>query len=121
VSGVVACTVTENLSAMQSVQAADCASDQVPVMHGMHVEGSEAPMAGEAVPAGHGTQVCAPVTLFFWEKVPAWHCCAVSWVSTVLPTLTIPVAPWFAASWLRVERSMMGLSAVGRMDQLTWI
>jgi hypothetical protein len=55
--GAVARTVTEKVSATQSVQAEDCAYDQAPVTHGMQVDGSDAPTAADAVPAGHGTHV----------------------------------------------------------------
>jgi predicted ATPase with chaperone activity len=67
VSGVVARTVTENVSATQSVQVADPSFDQAPVMHGMQVDGSEAPLLADAVPAGHGMQVWAAVALVFLE------------------------------------------------------
>jgi hypothetical protein len=66
-SGVVARTVTENLSSAQSVQADDCAFDQAPPRHGIQVDGSEAPTVADAVPAGHGTQIWAAVALVFSE------------------------------------------------------
>ena len=56
-SGAVPWAVIEKVLVPQSVQAEDFSADQVPVAHGMQVEGSEAPLAADAVPAGHGMQI----------------------------------------------------------------
>ena len=80
----------------QSMHTDACVREKEPVLQGMHVELSDAPVVGDAVPAGHGVHVCVvkPFTVLMDENVPVGHCSACSWVSTVwLTTPTKPVAP----------------------------
>ena len=83
--------VTETLLTPQSVHVTDFSSEKEPVVHGIHVDESEAQTADEAVPAAQFTHVCALLTVCEYY-VPCCHCCAVSCVSTLWLTLAM-IAP----------------------------
>ena len=111
--------VTENVFTPQSVHVADFSSEKDPVVHGTHVDESEAPTADDAVPAAQFTHVCALLTVC--EYVPCWHCCAVSCVSTLWLTLAmIAPAPWLDATEFNFPWSMVVLAPLG-LEMFTWI
>ena len=70
--------MTENVLAAQSIHTDACVSEKDPVLHGIQVELSDAPLTDEAVPAAQGVHVCVtiPFTVLIEEKVPVGHCSA---------------------------------------------